>query len=271
MRLLTALLLALAPITVVAGDGLAADGVARFAAHRPDGERRVDHGAFATFLERYRVAGADGIARVRYADVAGTDAAALDAYLARLGEVDVTALDRDEQLAFWLNLFNALVVDVVLAHYPVASLRDIDLDPRAAVHGPWTAAEFEVDGVALSLAAIEDDILFAYWRDPRLHYALHRGSLGCPNLPAVPFTGAGIDARLDAAAMAYVNHPRGVAVEGDELVVSSLYRWFQDDFGGSERAVLRHLMAFAEPARAMALQRFDAIDRDRYDWRLNDR
>ena len=251
--------------------GGAADTLGRFGAHRPGAERAVDHAAFAAFLQRYRTVGADGVARVRYGAVTRDDAARLERYLLRLGDVEVGALDRDEQLAFWLNLFNAAVVDVVLAHYPVASMRDIDLDPRAAVEGPWTAAELEVAGVALSLADIEDDILFAHWDDPRLHYALHRGSLGCPNLPATPFAGADIDARLDAAAMAYVNHPRGVAIEHGELVVSSLYRWFQDDFGGSEAAVLRHLMAFAEPGRAMALQRFDGIDRDRYDWRLNDR
>jgi hypothetical protein len=250
---------------------LAADGVAAFAAHRPGAERRVDHGALAAFLERYRVLGGDGIARVRYGDVAAADAARLAGYIARLGDVDVGALDRDEQLAFWLNLFNAAVIDVVLRHYPVASMRDIDLDRRDAVHGPWTAAALEVAGVALSLADIEDDILFTYWRDPRLHYALHRASLGCPNLPAEPFTGATMDSRLDAAAMAYVNHPRGVAIEDGELVVSSLYRWHLDDFGGSERGILRHLMAFADPERAMRLQRFDGIHRDRYDWRLNDR
>jgi hypothetical protein len=231
----------------------------------------VDHDAFAAFLARYRVVGEDGIARVRYGDVDAPAARRLKGYLARLGAVDVAALDRDRQLAFWLNLFNAAVLDLVVTHYPVASMRDIDLDPRAAVDGPWTAAELEVAGRALSLAEIEDDILFAQWNDPRLHYALHRGSLGCPNLPAEPFTGADVDARLDAAAMAYVNHRRGVAIEDGDLVVSSLYRWHRDDFGGSERDVLRHLMAFAAPARALTLQRFDAIDRDRYDWRLNDR
>jgi hypothetical protein len=261
-----AAVLALAPSAAGAGEG-----VARFAEHRPGAERRVDHGAFATFLERYRVLGPDGIARVRYGDVAAADAARLARYIARLGEVEVDALDRDEQLAFWLNLFNAAVIHVVVRHYPVGSVRDIDLDRRDVVRGPWTAAAFEVAGVALSFADIEDAILFTYWRDPRLHYALHRASLGCPNLPAEPFTGATIDARLDAAAMAYVNHPRGVAMADGELVVSSLYRWHLDDFGGSERGVLRHLMAFADPERAMRLQRFDGIDGDRYDWRLNDR
>lgn len=261
---LAALLLWLAAVPAPALD------LDRFAAHTPGSEVDVDHGAFAAFLDRYRVVGADGVARVRYGAVGAGDAARLDAYLAALAAVAPATLDRDEQLAFWLNLHNAAVLDVVLAHYPVASIRDIDLDPRAAVHGPWTAAELEVAGAALSLADVEALVL-RHWRDPRLHYALHRGSLGCPDLPAEPFAGDGIDARLDAAAMAFVDHPRGVVVDEGRLVVSRLYRWFMDDFGGDERGVLRHLMAFAAPARAMTLQRFDGIDAYRYDWRLNDR
>lgn len=266
VTVLAALLLVAAPSPPAGGDPLD-----RFAAHTPGADRRVDHGPLAAFLERYRVVGDDGIARVRYGAVDPADAARLDRYLSQLATVELAALDRDEQLAYWLNLFNAAVLDLVLAHYPVASLRDVDLDPRAAVEGPWTAAEFEVGGVDLSLAEIEDGILFRFWDDPRLHYGLHRASLGCPDLPATPFRGDDIDARLDHAAIAYVNHPRGLVFRDGELVVSSLYRWFQDDFGGSEREVLRHLMAFAEPARAMRLQRFDGIDGDRYDWRLNDR
>ena len=45
--------------------------------------------------------------------------------------------------------------------------------------------------------------------------------------------------------MAYVNDPRGIEIEGDRLVVSSLYRWYPDDFGGSDTAIINHLMAYA--------------------------
>jgi len=243
----------------------------RFAAHRPRSARRVDHGIFAEFLAEYRVVGNDGIARVRYAAIDDAARARLAGYLELAATLDVAALARSEQLALWLNLFNAAVVELVASHYPVASIREIDLDPRRGGPGRWTEPSLEVDGVRLSLADIEDHILFRHWRDPRLHYALHRASLGCPNLQAEPFEGARVAAQLDHAAFSYVNHPRGVAIEDGRLIVSSLYRWYRDHFGGTERNVIRHLMAYAAPARAMKLQTFDAIDGDRYDWRLNDR
>jgi len=79
-----------------------------------------------------------------------------------------------------------------------------------------------------------------------------------------------IDERLEAAAIAFVNHPRGVLLEGSHLTVSSLYDWDVADFGGSEAAVLRHLLACATPGLAMRLQERHRIDGYAYDWGLND-
>ena len=70
--------------------------------------------------------------------------------------------------------------------------------------------------------------------------------------------------------MAYVNDARCIRIEGDQLGVSSLYRWYRADFGPTDREVINHLMAYAEPGLAMKLQRFDRISDDGFDWRLND-
>jgi len=70
--------------------------------------------------------------------------------------------------------------------------------------------------------------------------------------------------------MAYVNDPLCIRIEGRTLEVSSLFRWYQEDFGGSERELINHLMAYAEPQLAMRLQEFDRITGDAFDWRLND-
>lgn len=67
-----------------------------------------------------------------------------------------------------------------------------------------------------------------------------------------------------------MNHPRSVDIAGRKLLVSSLYRWFRDDFGGSDREILPHLKAYASPELTMKLGRFTSIDGDSYDWRLND-
>ena len=78
------------------------------------------------------------------------------------------------------------------------------------------------------------------------------------------------NARLDPSAVDYVNDRRGVSIEDGELIVSSIYDWFEEDFDGSEAGVIRHLSRYARPPLADALARFRSIDDDRYDWSLND-
>ena len=81
---------------------------------------------------------------------------------------------------------------------------------------------------------------------------------------------ASTNRELNEAAIAYVNDRRGLRIEGDRLDVSSIYRWYRDDFGPTDRDVINHLMAYAEPDLAMRLQHFDTISEDAFDWRLND-
>lgn len=74
---------------------------------------------------------------------------------------------------------------------------------------------------------------------------------------------------LDRGASAYVNHPRGVTFDGGKLTVSSIYEWFQEDFGGSETGVIAHLEKYAGPRLRARLSEREGYDDHRYDWRLN--
>ena len=223
----------------------------------------VDHAPWAAFLDAHLVVDPQGVHRLRYAAVGPADRRTLDAYVARLAATEVTALDRETQLAFWLNLYNALTVSAVLDAYPVASIRDID--------GVWRAKRVRVEGRALSLDDIEHGIVRPIFADPRIHYAFNCAAVGCPNLQAEPFAAARLDAQLDAAAREYVNDPRGVTVTtGGEVVLSSIYNWFAEDFGDGEDVVLAHIAAFAEPSLAARLAAADGIDGFAYDWALND-
>jgi Protein of unknown function, DUF547 len=241
----------------------------RWTAHDPASAERVDHGAFATLLGRHVAIDASGIARFSYRRVGAAERAALQVYLAGLGATPVSRLARPEQFAFWVNLYNALTIEVVLAHYPVKSILDIDISPGWFARGPWGRPLIAVDGQALTLNDIEHRILRPIWDDPRIHYAVNCAALGCPNLAAEPFTAAA-DAMLTAAAGTYVNHPRGARIEGGGLVTSKIYDWYQEDFGGSERAVVAHLRRHAAPPLAQALAGITDIAGYDYDWRLND-
>ena len=128
----------------------------------------------------------------------------------------------------------------------------------------------QVEGEPISLNDIEHRILRPIWRDPRLHYAISCASLGCPNLEQVAFTPENTATLLDSGARAFVNHPRGVRfADDDELVLSTIYDWFDEDFGGNEAGVLAHIQQFANPELRKQLDEFDGDIEYEYDWRLN--
>jgi Protein of unknown function, DUF547 len=248
----------------------AAEPLSRWERHSANSARAVDHRMWAAFLARYRVPGADGVARVRYAAVTAADREALKRYVAQLEAVEVDTLNRREQLAYWVNLYNAVTVRTVLDRYPVKSIRDISLGGGLFQVGPWGAKLVTVKGERLSLDDIEHRILRPLWRDPRIHYVVNCASLGCPHLPAAPLTGANAEAALEAAARAYINHPRGATLQNGRLVVSRIYRWYREDFGESEAAVIAHIRRYALPPLAAQLAGISAVDRYEYDWSLND-
>ncbi|MGI9435260.1 MAG: DUF547 domain-containing protein [Geminicoccaceae bacterium] len=232
--------------------------------------KRVDHSAWETILLAYLRPGADGIHRVAYGRVSAADRSVLDGYLDQLSKVEIGHYKRSEQMAYWINLYNALTVDLILDNYPIPSLIKLQDQASDRDQGPWNRRLISIDGVPLSLNDIEKRILKPIWQDQRVHYALSCGAISCPNLQPVPYDGDQLEQQLSYVAMAYVNDPRCIEIDGEMLRVSSLYRWNIDDFGGSDQAIIHHLMAYAEPELAMALQNFEHIHGDGFDWRLND-
>lgn len=242
----------------------------RWQAHSMVATLRVDHGPWDRFLQTYVAAGADGINRVAYGKVTAADRQALAAYIKALGAIEVDRLTRDQQMAYWINLYNAVTVKVVLDHYPVNSIRDINLSKGFFATGPWGAKLVTVDGVPLSLDEIEHSILRPIWRDARIHYALNCASLGCPNLALTAYTAERLKLMLEVAARSFVNHPRGVKVTDAGIEVSSIYKWYADDFGGARDYLLDHLLRYAAPELKEQIEDSRRIVDYHYDWRLND-
>ena len=246
----------------------AAQTVSRFAA-RQAGRATADHAAFDALLARRARNSRDGVVRVDYAGwrASTTDRAALGRYVDALTALDPLRLTRPEQFAYWANLYNALTIRVVLDAWPVRSIRDIR--SSLLVAGPWKKTVARVGGVDLSLDDIEHQILRKGWSDPRVHYAVNCASFSCPNLPLRAWRGAGLGPALDAAARAYVNHPRGVTFDGSALTVSSIYKWYAADFGGSDARVIAHLGQYAAAPLAARLGQTDRIAGDAYNWAIN--
>lgn len=241
-----------------------------WARHDESSALAIDHRAWDSLLFHYVTRGSDGIARVDYSAFGATDKAVLARYLKVLGLADPARLSRAEQLAFWINLYNALTVRVVLDHYPVPSILKITPSSLFA-RGPWKQDLITVKGRALSLDDIEHGILRPIWEDPRVHYVLNCASLGCPDLAGKAYKSGAIGAMLDEAARRYVNHPRGARVGRGRLKVSKIYKWYARDFGGSDKGVIAHLTHYAGPELRAALAGIDRIAGYRYDWTLNDK
>jgi hypothetical protein len=159
---------------------------------------------------------------------------------------------------------------VVLDHYPVESIRDIDISPGFFANGPWGKKLVHIEGETISLDDIEHRILRPIWKDPRIHYGVNCASIGCPNLQPQAYTAESTDALLDKGARDYINHSRGVLIASNKLIVSSIYDWFMEDFGGNDKGVIAHLQRYAEPSLREQLQRFSRISDHEYDWSLND-
>ena len=267
---LTVMTLALL-VAQTAGAAPKADLWPRWEKNDPANKQKVDHSAWDAFLKKYIVAPhPSGINRVNYAPVAPEDRTALANYVKSLESVAVSGYSRAEQRAYWINLYNAKTVELILTRFPVKSIRDINISPGLFSSGPWGAKLMTVEGEKLALDDIEHRILRPIWKDNRIHYAVNCASLGCPNLQPAAFTAENTESLLERGAREYVNHRRGVSLQSGKLKVSSLYVWFQEDFGGSAEGLMEHWAKYAGKTLADALLSYSGGLEHDYDWRLND-
>ncbi len=265
----------LAAITAVLGAvaGVAAREAAPLIPAAPGSSETVDHAPLDRLLKAYVRVGADGINRVDYARFRAEGLDELKRYLLALQRRSPATLGPAEHAAYFINLYNALTLDVALEHYPIASIKAVRLaDPSGEVQdGPWKARLASVAGQRLSLDDIAGKVLrpALMSREPRGHYLLNCLSIGCPNLLPEAITGAKLERQMAAAAAAFVRHPRALTVAGGKAKASSLFDWYAADFGGTA-GVIQHMAAVggAEVAGRLAgVTEFAEYD---YDWALAD-
>ena len=253
-------------LLTAAHPALAARPLGQFA---PRGDGRIDHTAFDRLLAAYVRPDAAGYNRVDYRGLKNEAHDALKTYVVELESARPTALSRSQAHAYWINLYNAKTLDVVLDDYPVRSIKDIRLGGGGLFgSGPWSRKLMAVEGQDLSLDDVEHRIVRALFDDPMSHYGLNCASYSCPNLAVRAFTGANVEELLNENARAYVNHPRGVAVRSGRITASKIYAWYAADFGGRPQ-LKTHWRVFAAPDHRAAIDAA-SLGRFVYDWSLND-
>jgi hypothetical protein len=201
---------------------------------------------------------------VRYAawKASPADLAALSQVVTAIGVDNPKSLSREDQLAFYINAYNAWVVYLVLQKYPIRSVKDY-----APFSGIFTGQNIRLAGRKTSLNYLEKDLIRNGFKDPRVHFALNCASRSCPVLIPAAYAGTSLNTTLDERARAYVVNPLGVQISSGSNAVrlSSIFKWYADDFKSEGGAV-----AFINRYRPQPLPKDAKIEFQDYDWSLNE-
>ncbi len=231
----------------------------------------VDHQLWQDFLDDYLMFDVYGQSFFDYKNVSETQKENLRIYLFDLQKINPLTLSKNEQKAFWINLYNSVTVDIVLQHFPVKSIRNIGGAFGGLIpSGPWGLKVLTVNGHKLSLDDIEHGIFRPKFKDYRIHYALNCASKGCPNLSKVVFTGSNVEQLLVDAEKTFINHLRGVRIQRGKLVVSKIFKWYLTDFVNEEDQLARFLSNVAEPKLKAQIKNYSGRISYEYDWALNE-
>jgi hypothetical protein len=206
--------------------------------------------------------------RVDYAALRGS--ADWRAVVASLAASDPTRLaSREERIAFWIDAYNVLAIDLVVQGGPVASIRDLG----SLLRPVWKREAGRIGGRAYTLDEIEHGILRKAG-EPRIHAAIVCASVSCPSLAREPFRAATLDAQLAAALRRFLADPRkGARLDPERgvLTLSPIFDWFADDFAPAGGALAFVRPSLPEATRAWLAQHEGrvALDWFDYDWSLN--
>lgn len=183
--------------------------------------------------------------------------------------------NKQGELAYWINAYNALVLRGVVDAYPIASVKDIKI-----FNGFFNRTEWTVGGKTLTLDDIENKIIRPLYKDPRIHFVVNCGAASCPELENRAFDGETLNDRLESAARRFANNKKHLYIKGNTLYFSKILDWFGSDFSNwfpTERAnpdtrptLVNYFLPHLPADLAVRLQSDTIkIEFSDYDWALN--
>ncbi|MBL6445118.1 DUF547 domain-containing protein [Fulvivirga sp. 29W222] len=193
----------------------------------------------------------------------------LESYLILLSDhpPDKGVWSSDEQLAYWINVYNAFTVKLIIDHYPLKSIRD--LDPWLSIptiNTVWHKNFFKIGGKEITLDEIEHNILRREFEEPRIHFAINCASYSCPPLRSEAYRASIIDEQLNEQAIRFINDPQRNGIKNDQVALSSIFKWFEEDFTRGA-SLIEYVNQYS--------QTHISDDADvvymPYDWRLNEK
>jgi hypothetical protein len=217
-----------------------------------------------------------------------SDRGKLDGYINLIANAAIDKLPREEQMAFWLNAYNAIVLRTVIDHYPIQG-RSPDYPPKSIrqIPGAFERIQHRVAGRSLALDQIEREILPPF-HDPRVYFALGRGAVGSGRLRSEAFVPARIEEQLSEVAAECVSRSQCVQVDAaaEKVSASPIFSWRETEFAAayadkapaalaSRTPIERAVIAFVFPKLlnaekdVIAKNTFQLVYRP-FDWTLND-
>ncbi|MFN0158009.1 MAG: DUF547 domain-containing protein [Bacteroidota bacterium] len=187
-------------------------------------------------------------------------------YLASLRRVDPFSIkNQDERLAFWINVYNAFTLKLIIDRYPVKSIRDIQEGGK----GPWDIVWIDIAEDKYSLNQIEHQVIRKQFEEPRIHFALVCAAKSCPPLRSEAYVGKKLDKQLEDNAKKFLNDVSKNRFEKatDTLYLSELFSWYGDDFVKRYGSASNFAMTLLGVSHSQPV----AVKYLPYDWGLNSR
>jgi len=185
---------------------------------------------------------------------------------------------KDEQLAYWINAYNAFTIKLIIDHYPVKSIKDIK-SGVGFVNSVWDIKFINIEGKNYDLNNIEHSIIRQQFDEPRIHFAVNCASYSCPDLRSEAYVADRLNQQLEDQTRKFFNDiKKNKVISKDKIILSSILKWYSTDFtrkgifsrlfGGKGRS--RSLIKFVNPYVAVVIDEQAEVEFMDYNWSLNE-
>ncbi len=214
---------------------------------------KIDHSSWDTLLKTH----VDTNGNVDYEGFF-KDTITLSNYISELGSNPTsTTANKNEKLAYYINLYNAATVKLILDNYPTKSIKNIVK--------PWDKQWIKVGNKTLSLGDIEHKIL-RKMEEPRIHFAINCASFSCPMLKNEAFIASKMEAQLEQATKDFINDPKRNIISISKIEISQIFKWFKKDF-----TTKGTIVDFIKPYTTINLSKKTSVKYLDYNWSLNEK
>lgn len=213
---------------------------------------KVDHSAWNTLLKKYVSDNGD-------VDYKGfkKDSKALNDYVAYLStQVPTEQWSLNEQLAYFINVYNSSTIKLIVENYPTKSIKNIS--------NPWLKNRITIGDQQYSLAGIENGVL-RKMNEPRIHFAINCASVSCPKLLNTAYTATNVQELMDRATREFINNPENNKLTKDAVKLSEIFKWYKSDFTEG-MTIIEYINQYAD-INIFPTPKIDYLD---YNWNLND-